>query len=87
MQKTTKKNKENRTGFIVPQLKEKVNHPSHYNVGKIETIDFLEDQNFGFHLGNAIKYICRAAYKGSETEDINKAIWCLNRYIEFRNKQ
>ena len=36
---------------------DKVNHPSHYTSGKIEVIDFIEDQNFNYHRGNAIKYI------------------------------
>lgn len=40
-----------------------VNHPSHYANGKIEVIDFIEDKNFNFHLGNAVKYICRAGKK------------------------
>ena len=40
-----------------------VNHPSHYTSGKIEVIDFLEDQGFPFHLANAVKYIARAGKK------------------------
>lgn len=61
-----------------------VNHPSHYNTGKIEVIDFIEDQKLGFHLGNAVKYICRAGRKDPDKvkEDIDKAIWYLNRYKE-----
>jgi hypothetical protein len=63
-----------------------VNHPSHYNDGKIEVIDFIEDKNLGFCLGNAVKYISRAGKKdkSKEAEDIKKAIWYLNRYIERR---
>jgi hypothetical protein len=53
-----------------------VNHPSHYTDGKIEVIDFIEDKNLGFHLGNAIKYICRAGKKSTDTkvQDLQKAI-------------
>ena len=60
-----------------------VNHPSHYNDGKIEVIDFIEDKKLGFCLGNAIKYICRAGKKdkNKEVEDIQKSIWYLNRYL------
>ena len=60
-----------------------VNHPSHYADGNIEVIDFIEDKNLGFHLGNAIKYICRAGKKDKEKtkEDIEKAIWYLNRFL------
>jgi hypothetical protein len=60
-----------------------VNHPSHYNTGKIEVIEFLEDQQLGFHLGNAVKYISRAGKKNPEKtiEDLEKAIWYLRRKI------
>lgn len=62
---------------------EKVNHPSHYNNGKIEVIDFIEDKNLNFHRGNAIKYISRAGLKNKDTEieDLEKAIWYLQREI------
>ena len=58
-----------------------VNHPSHYTRGKIEVIDFIEDQQLPYHLGNAIKYIARAGYKGDKLEDLKKARWYLDRYI------
>lgn len=45
-----------------------VDHPSHYNNGKIEVIDFIEDKNLNFHRGNAIKYIPRAGLKNKDTE-------------------
>jgi hypothetical protein len=59
-----------------------VNKPSHYRQGKIEVIEFIEDQNFDFRLANAIKYICRARYKGKEKQDLEKALWYINRYIQ-----
>jgi len=61
-----------------------VDSPKHYNLGKIEAIDYIEDQGMGkgFVLGNAIKYIVRAGAKGNEVEDLNKAIWYLNRRIK-----
>lgn len=58
-----------------------INHPSHYNKGKIEVIDFIEDQGLSFHLGNVIKYIARAGSKGDKLEDLKKARWYLDRYI------
>ena len=60
-----------------------VNHPSHYTSGSIEVIDFIEDQKFPYHLGNAVKYICRAGKKDPDktVEDLEKAVWYLNRYI------
>lgn len=61
--------------------KETVNSPEHYNKGKIEVIDFIEDQKLDFALGNAIKYICRANHKGNRKEDIKKAVWYLERKL------
>ena len=54
-----------------------VNHPSHYTSGKIEVIDFIEDKELGFHLGNAVKYISRAGRKDPDkiVEDLQKAVW------------
>lgn len=51
-----------------------VNHPSHYTGGRIEVIDFIEDQHLGFHLGNAVKYISRAGRKdpARTVEDLRK---------------
>lgn len=66
----------------VVELKEDViNHPSHYTRGKIEVIDFIEDQQLPYHLGNVIKYVARAGYKGDKLEDLKKARWYLDRYI------
>lgn len=58
-----------------------IDHPSHYNCGKIEVIDFIEDQGLSFHLGNVIKYVARAGSKGDKLEDLKKARWYLDRYI------
>jgi len=58
-----------------------VNHPPHYKAGGIETIDFIEAKQFGYHLGNVVKYISRAYHKGG-MEDLLKAQWYLNRAIE-----
>ena len=42
-----------------------------------------------YHLGNALKYIARAGRKdpAKTEEDLRKAIWYINRYIEFLAKQ
>lgn len=62
-----------------------VAHPTHYNAGKIEVIEFIEDQKSSFHLGNAIKYIARAGIKDTtkEIEDLEKAEWYLRRQLEI----
>jgi len=61
-----------------------VNHPAHYTDGKIEVIDFIEDKKLGFHLGNTVKYICRAGKKDPEKtiEDLQMAEWYLHREIQ-----
>lgn len=61
-----------------------VNHPSHYTDGSIEVLDFIEDKKLNYHRGNAVKYICRAGKKSKETEieDLQKAVFYLNREIK-----
>lgn len=66
---------------------EKVNHPTHYNKGKYEVIDVIEDWNLGFNLGNAIKYIARAEHKENALEDLKKAEWYIKREIERRGEK
>ena len=66
----------------LPKQEDVINHPSHYTRGKIEVIDFIEDQQLPYHLGNVIKYIARAVYKGDKLEDLKKARWYLDRYIK-----
>ena len=68
---------------------EAVNHPKHYNNGKVETIDAIEaalgPEGFeGFLAGNCLKYISRYKHK-SGTEDLRKAEWYLNKLLEFKD--
>jgi hypothetical protein len=58
-----------------------VNHPAHYKAGGIETIDFIEAKKLGYNLGNVVKYITRADLKGNRKQDLEKALWYLNREI------
>jgi hypothetical protein len=58
-----------------------VNHPYHYKVGGIETIDFIEAKELNYNMGNAVKYISRADHKGNKKQDLEKAVWYLNREI------
>ena len=60
--------------------KEMVNHPIHYNMG-IEAIDYIESHSMNFNIGNVIKYITRAKHKGTELQDLKKALWYLQREI------
>ena len=65
-----------------PPKSDPVNHPAHYKVGGIETIDFIEAKALGYHLGNAVKYITRADHKGNRLQDLQKAKWYIDRAIE-----
>ena len=58
-----------------------VNHPAHYKTGGIETIDFIEAKGLNYNMGNAIKYISRADHKGNKKQDLEKAVWYLNREL------
>jgi hypothetical protein len=63
-----------------PVTKEKVNHPAHYNAGKIEVIDAIEDWGLDFIEGNVVKYITRSKHKGNTLGDLRKARW----YLDYR---
>ncbi|WP_436800167.1 DUF3310 domain-containing protein [Staphylococcus gallinarum] len=64
-----------------------VNHPSHYNYGEIEVIDFIEqvaqhyNPKVAYHIGNAIKYLARSPHKNGK-EDVAKAKWYIERAFE-----
>lgn len=59
-----------------------VNHPPHYGGDTTyEAIKVIEAWGLDFHLGNAVKYICRAGKKGDEIEDLKKAQFYLARRI------
>ena len=51
--------------------------PSYYKRGTCDVWDFIREQGLNFHLGNAIKYICRAGFKDSKIHDLEKAIHYL----------
>lgn len=61
-----------------------VNHPSHYTqYNGLEVIQLTEQMNF--NRGNAVKYICRAGFKGdasTEVQDLEKAAFYIAREIE-----
>tara|TARA_B100000073_G_scaffold84365_1_gene65011 strand:- start:342 stop:641 length:300 start_codon:yes stop_codon:yes gene_type:complete len=65
------------------------NSPTHYNRGSIEVWDFIRDQDLNYHLGNAIKYICRAGFKSTETKtsDLKKAIHYLENELHHTTLQ
>ena len=61
--------------------KEMVDHPDHYNQGKIEVIDAIEDWDLNFNEGNVVKYVARHRHKINPLEDLKKAKWYLERII------
>jgi hypothetical protein len=66
-------------------MSDPVNHPDHYTAGNIECIDAIQaaltpEQFIGYCRGNAMKYLWRADRKGG-IQDLQKAIWYLNRAI------
>lgn len=71
-------------------MAENINHPSYYGgeSNPYEAIKVIEAWGLDFCLGNTIKYISRAGYKNPETEieDLEKAAWYLNHYIESLKK-
>lgn len=71
-------------------MNDNVSHPAHYTSGRIEVIDFIDDKELSFCLGNVVKYVARAGKKKSaamsdrakQIEDLRKACWYLTHEIE-----
>jgi len=61
--------------------------PQYYRRGSIQPWSFIRDQELNFHLGNVIKYVCRAGHKYDDIEDLEKAIHYLKNEVEFRTSQ
>ena len=64
-----------------------VNHPSHYETGHFECIEvMLETQGKeaveAFCICNALKYLYRHKRKNG-VEDVRKAKWYLDKYLEL----
>lgn len=57
-----------------------VNHPPHYMACRIvwEPVDATE--LLPHPLASAVEYILRSPYKGSEKQDLEKAVWWLMRF-------
>lgn len=69
-----------------------IDHPSHYSGAKYECIEvmrevFGDEATKNFCICNAFKYIWRCGKKHeSPDEDINKAIWYLNKYLATKEE-
>lgn len=75
--------KEVRGGMAAPGF-DPVAKPAHYCRGGLECREVIRAWGLGFHLGNALKYICRADHKQNPIEDLKKAIQNLQFEIEYR---
>jgi len=69
-------------------LKEAINHPTHYGGedNPYEAIKVIEAWEVGFNLGNTLKYISRAGKKDNIIQDLEKALFYLDREIQNRKK-
>lgn len=56
-------------------------HAKHYQSLSPEPIEVIEKWGLDFHLGNVVKYIARSKYKGTERQDLEKALWYLQRKL------
>ena len=56
--------------------------PKYYRRGSIQVWDFVRDQELNFHLGNVIKYVCRAGHKFDDIDDLEKAIHYLKNELD-----
>ena len=72
---------------MVEDQNDPVNHPKHYteHPSGVECIRITEHMNFC--LGYAVKYIWRADLKHDAIEDLEKAIWYLQRELTKRRSK
>jgi len=64
---------------VLVSVPDPVHNPVHYKQFPVEVIEITEHLNFC--LGNVVKYVCRADFKGNKLEDLKKARWYLDREI------
>lgn len=73
---------------FVPSKNKNVHSPGHYTTGNVEVIDLLEDiaeryddPKIAYLVSTASKYIYRSPFKNNQKEDLEKAVWYLQRAI------
>ena len=72
---------------------DEVNNPKHYTSGKIEALDIIEDATKdldgleAFAIGSALKYLIRFDKKNDPIQDLQKAVFYIERVIFERQKQ
>ena len=82
---TTREKNDQDYATLVRKQNDPVNHPKHYteHPSGVECIQITE--HMGFNLGNAVKYIWRADLKGNSIQDLEKAVWYVQREIQLRS--
>lgn len=65
-------------------MSDNINRPAHYLKYPVEVIEITECLNF--NMGNVVKYVLRADYKGHPIEDLEKSRWYITREIERRKR-
>ena len=68
-------------------MTDNVNRPPQYRKGSVECIEAIKsaltrEEFKGYLKAAAIKYIWREDHKGKNIEDLQKAVWYLNRLIK-----
>lgn len=63
-----------------------INRPQHYNQGKIQPLDVIDDWKLGYYEGNVLKYLARHKHKNG-LEDLKKARFYLDRYIKLLEQE
>lgn len=69
-----------------------INHPDHYQLNGMETIDIIGAATSelagieAFDTGNALKYLCRWKKKNG-IEDLKKAVWYIQHLIDFEQSE
>ncbi len=72
---------------------DEVNNPKHYTSGKIEALEIIEDATKdldgleAFSIGSALKYLIRFDKKNDPIQDLQKAVFYIQRVIFERQKQ
>jgi hypothetical protein len=60
----------------------------HYENGQgYDVIDFVKHYDLNFNRGNIIKYVARASKKGTELQDLKKAMDYLQREIDYMEQK
>ena len=55
---------------------------SHYKDLPIQPVEYIYANALGYFEGNVVKYVTRADHKGDRMENLQKALWYLQREIE-----